>query len=83
MKLVFAFIFTVLCKPGFVYNYDGQFMELSGDKKEYYYYELDYEDGTYLYVSILKDSVYFSVSGDEVYYELYKPSNEEFEFKNQ
>jgi hypothetical protein len=56
-------------------------MELSGDKKEYYYYELDYEDGTYLYVSILKDSVYFSVSGDEVYYELYKPSNEEFDIK--
>jgi hypothetical protein len=56
-------------------------MELSGDKKEYYYYELDYEDGTYLYVSILKDSVWFSVNKDEVYYELYKPSNEEFDIK--
>lgn len=82
MKLVFAFIFTVLCKPGSIYNYDGQFMELSGDKREYYYYELDYEDGTYLYVSYFKDSVYFSIYDKEIYYELYKPSNEEFAIQN-
>lgn len=79
MNLIVSLIFTVLCKPGSIYNYDGQFMELSGDKYEYYYYELDYEDGTYLYVSTLRDSVWFGVNGSEVYYELYKPSNEEFD----
>lgn len=79
MKLIFALIFTVMCKPGSIYTYDGNFMELAGDKYEYYYYELDYEDGTYLYVSTLKDSVWFSVSGNQIDYDFNKPSNEEFD----
>lgn len=83
MKLIFAFIFSVICKPGIIYEADGTITEMYGDKKEYYYYDLDYPDGTYLYVSLSKDSCFFLVSGKEVTYEWCNHSKEEFDIQNQ
>jgi len=79
MNYLFLFLFTVLCKPGTIYEYDGTITEVWGnDKKEYYYYNLEYPNGTYLYVSYEKDSVWFLIENNFEY--LYDtPKNEEFE----
>ena len=82
MRLIFALIFTVICKPGMIYEADDTITEMAGDKYEYYYFELDYPDGTYLYVSTLKDSCFFIVSDKEVLYEWYNHSKEEFDIQN-
>ena len=82
MKLIFAFIFFVICKPGMIYEADGTITEMAGDKYEYYEYELDYPDGVYLYTSILKDSVFFLVSEKEITYEWYNHSKDEFDIQN-
>lgn len=82
MKFVISLLFIVLCKPGIIYEYDGTITEMTGDSKyTYYYYDLDYPDGTYLYVSILKDSVWFVVEDKEFFYLNNNNSmfNEEFE----
>jgi len=87
MKLVFAFIFTVLCKPGTIYEYGDTVgselpsTELQGSSNsEYYYFDLEYEDGVYLYSSNQRDSVWFYIEGKEVYYDdLGSKKNQEFE----
>lgn len=85
MKWVAIFLFTVLCKPGFIYEVAEDYSqnpstELQGSSdSEYYYFNLEHEDGVYLYVSNLRDTVWFYVEGQEVYYDTKAKNNEEFE----
>ena len=46
------------------------------NKNEYYYYDLEYPSGAYLYVSNSKDSVWFGIEGNEIFFET---DSEEFE----
>lgn len=80
MKLVFLLLFTVICKSGIIYEYDGTITELYGkNKNEYYFYELEYPSGAYLYVSNSKDSVWFGIEGNEIFFD---SDSEEFEIQN-
>lgn len=82
MKLIFALLFTVICKPGIITEADGAITEIWGEnKREYYYYDLEYPDGVYLYTSLIgdRDSIWFMISEKEVIYDVDNPKNEEFE----
>lgn len=77
-------MFTVVCRSGIIYEADGTMTELfTPNRYDYYYFDLEYPDGTYLYVSNLKDSVWFSISQEEFYYENNNNSmfNDEFEIQ--
>jgi hypothetical protein len=83
MSWLAAFLFTVLCRPGTIYEADGSATEIWGENKStYYYYELEYTPGTYLYVSLEhKDSVWLLIE-NKVEYLKESPKNEEFEIQN-
>lgn len=75
-------IFTLICKPGIIYGYgdlkeyqDLPSTQLDGkDSNSYYYfYDLELENGAYLYVSNQKDTVWFYVENN-----VYLPDNQEF-----
>ena len=83
-------LFTFLCKPGFIYEIAEDYSEnpsteLQGNSdKEYYYFEdMEFESGVYLYVSNKKDTVWFYIEGEQIYYE--QPDaviNEQFQLIN-
>lgn len=85
MKWLAIFLFSVLCKPGTIYEMqdpeyqDAPSTQLQGPKdSEYYYFDLEYESGVYLYISNQKDSVWFYIEGKEFYYDSESEKNEEF-----
>lgn len=82
MKWLAALLFTVICRPGTIYEVDGSITEIWGTSRStYYYFDLEYPAGAYLYVSLEgKDSVWFMVEdGVEYLYDV--QSNEEFEIQ--
>ena len=82
MRWIAAFLFTVLCRPGSILEADGTTTEVWGDHKStYYYYDLEYPPGAYLYVSSEgRDSVWFLIE-DKIEYLKESPKNEEFEIQ--
>lgn len=84
-KLLLGVVFTVLCKPGVIYQLGEIQTELAADEGDsyYYFYNIDLEDGAYLYVSNYeKDSVWFLIENSEIEYLFPKQKfkNEKFEF---
>lgn len=57
-------IFTVICLKGTIWEIDGTSTDLLEDGE----YVLEYENGSYLYTSENKDSVFFYIEND-FYYE--------------
>ena len=83
--LIFLFIF--LCKPGFIYEIAEDYSENpstelqgSSDNEYYYFEDMEFESGVYLYVSNKKDTVWFYIEGKSLYYDTQDSIvNEEFE----
>jgi hypothetical protein len=63
-------IFTAICKPGIIYEYDGTSTDIiAEDNNSYYEYNnLEFPDGVYLYKSNNRDSVWFIIEGKEISY---------------
>ena len=77
------FTFTVICKPGGIYDnemeqvVDLQYFEKT--KETFYFEDIELESGVYLYLSQdREDSVFFLIEGDEIEYLYTKANNEDF-----
>lgn len=57
-------LFSVLCREGTIWEASGESTDLIGGGGQY---DLEYDNGVYLYVSDKKDSVFFIVE-DSFYY---------------
>ena len=87
---ILIFLFTFLCKPGFIYEIAEDYSENpstelqgSSDKEYYYFEDIPLDSGVYLYVSNKKDTVWFYIEGEQIYYE--QPEaviNEQFQLIN-
>jgi len=87
---ILIFLFTFLCKPGFIYEIAEDYSENpstelqgSSDKEYYYFEDISLDSGVYLYVSNKKDTVWFYIEGEQIYYE--QPEaviNEQFQLIN-
>lgn len=82
MKYLAAFLFTVICKPGYLYKINEE-CEIIGDRGVYYYYNLDLTSDVYLYVSYGRDSVWFYVEQDYIDYLNNGLKNTEFQINPQ
>lgn len=82
MKLIIAFLFTIICKPGVIISGNETQTSLIGtDNSYYYFYDVELTSGSYCFISVDKDTTWFYVEHNELFYTFPKKkwSNEQFE----
>ena len=82
MKLIIAFLFTIICKPGIIICGDETQTVLAGTDSSYYYFEdVELKDGSYCYISNTNDTTWFYIEQANLYYTFPKQkwNNEQFE----
>lgn len=77
------FIFTVVCKPGSIYDNNlekvTELQDPDGTSDYFYFNDIELEEGVYLYVSKHQDSVFFLIEGNEFDYVFEDDKNTEFQ----
>lgn len=83
MKLIFLFLFTLICKPGTIIRGDDFQMSLiAPEKSSYYFFEdIELEAGSYCYISDNQDTTWFFIEHSKLYYTFPKQkwNNEQIE----
>ena len=82
MDFLFSVLFTIICKHGLLVCGDGVETSFIGSENTYYYYyDVEMEDGAYCFITLSKDTTWFYIEQQKLYYTFPKDkrNNEQFE----